>query len=66
MKQTFDINSIYRSSRDKMITGLAGGIARHFGFEAIYVRAALVIGLFFAPALVGLSYLIASLLIQER
>lgn len=66
MKTTFDINSLYRSRDDKIITGLAAGIAQQLGFEVFYVRVAMVIGMFIAPMLCGMSYLIASLLIKER
>ena len=66
MKNSFDIKDLHRSRHDKIITGLAGGLAKTFGFEPFYVRVALVVGIFFAPMLCGLSYLIGSLLIKER
>lgn len=66
MKETFDINKIHRSRHDKIITGLAGGIARQFEFEAFWVRAAMIAGMFIAPMFCGMSYLIASLIIKER
>ncbi len=66
MKPEFDINSIYRSRHEKIIAGLAGGIARRFEFDVLYVRIAMVIGMFIAPMLCGMSYLIASLLLKER
>ncbi|WP_100658198.1 PspC domain-containing protein [Alteromonas flava] len=66
MKQEFDLNSFYRSRHEKIITGLAGGLARHFEFDVFYVRVAMVIGMFIAPMFCGMAYLIASMLLKER
>jgi len=66
MKTTFDINDLHRSRHDKIITGLAGGIARQWDFNVFYVRVAMIVGMFIAPMLCGMSYLIASLLVKER
>jgi phage shock protein PspC (stress-responsive transcriptional regulator) len=66
MKTSFDINDLHRSRHDKIITGLAGGLAKTLDFDPFYVRVAMVIGMFIAPMLCGMSYLIASLLIKER
>lgn len=66
MKTTFDINDLHRSRQDKIITGLAGGIARQWDFNVFYVRIAMIVGMFIAPMLCGMSYLIASLILKER
>lgn len=66
MKSTFDINDLHRSRHNKIITGLAAGMARHWDLNVFYLRVAMIIGMFMAPMLCGMSYLIASLLIKER
>ncbi len=66
MKQSFDIQTFYRSRHEKIITGLAGGLARKFEFDVFYVRVALIIGMFLAPMFCGMAYLIASLITKER
>lgn len=66
MKQTFDIDTFYRSRHEKIITGLAGGLARKFEFDVFYVRVAMIIGMFFAPMICGMAYLIGSLVTKER
>jgi phage shock protein PspC (stress-responsive transcriptional regulator) len=66
MKTAFDINNLHRSRQKKIITGLAAGIARQWDFDVFYVRVAMIVGMFIAPMGVGMSYLIASLLVKER
>jgi phage shock protein PspC (stress-responsive transcriptional regulator) len=66
MKTTFDINDLHRSRQNKIITGLAAGIARQWDFDVFYVRLAMIVGMLLAPMGVGMSYLIASLLVKER
>lgn len=66
MKESFDINKLHRSRHEKIITGLAGGLARQFDFDVFYVRVAMIVGMFIAPMLCGMTYLIASLILKER
>ena len=66
MKTTFDINDLHRSRQNKIITGLAADIARQWDFDVFYVRLAMIVGMLLAPMGVGMSYLIASLLVKER
>lgn len=54
-----------RSSTDRIISGLSGGIAAELGISSIYVRAAFVAGVF-AGGVGALLYLIGALVIPEE
>ena len=45
-----DLRRLRRSVTDRHIAGVAGGIARHLDIDAIIVRVALVVGVFFGGA----------------
>ncbi len=54
-----------RSSTDRIISGLSGGIAAELGISSIYVRAAFVAGVF-AGGVGALLYLIGALVVPEE
>ena len=57
---------LYRSSTNKILCGICGGIAEYFGVDPTVVRAIYVI-LIFCTAFSGvLAYLILLLIIPER
>ena len=45
-----DLGRLRRSVTDRHVAGVAGGIARHLDIDAIIVRVALVVGVFFGGA----------------
>ena len=60
-----DLGRLRRSVTDRHIAGVAGGIARHLDIDAIIVRVALVVGVFFGGAGL-LLYVGAWLLVPEE
>jgi phage shock protein PspC (stress-responsive transcriptional regulator) len=60
-----DLSRLRRSVTDRHIAGVAGGIARHLDIDAIIVRVALVVGVFFGGAGL-LLYVGAWLLVPEE
>ncbi len=60
-----DLGRLRRSVTDRHIAGVAGGIARHLDVDAIIVRVALVVGVFFGGAGL-LLYVGAWLLVPEE
>ena len=60
-----DLGRLRRSVTDRHIAGVAGGIARHLDVDAIIVRVALVVGVFFGGAGL-LLYIGAWLLVPEE
>ncbi|MCT1401624.1 PspC domain-containing protein [Paenibacillus sp. p3-SID867] len=57
---------LYRSTRDKMFTGLIGGISDHFGVESTLLRIIFVVSIFFTGGTTLLIYLIASLVVPKE
>lgn len=57
---------LYRSTRDKMFTGLIGGLSETFGVETTLLRIIFVISIFFTGGTTLLIYLIASLVISKE
>lgn len=57
---------LYRSTRDKMFTGLIGGLSDTFGVESTLLRIIFVISIFFTGGTTLLIYLIASLVIPKE
>ncbi|MDH6675664.1 phage shock protein C [Paenibacillus sp. LBL] len=57
---------LYRSTRDKMFTGLIGGISDYFGVESTLLRIIFVISIFFTGGTTLLIYLIASLVVPKE
>jgi phage shock protein PspC (stress-responsive transcriptional regulator) len=60
-----DLGRLRRSVTDRHVAGVAGGIARHLDVDAIIVRVALVVGVFFGGAGL-LLYVGAWLLVPEE
>lgn len=54
-----------RSSSDRMISGVCGGVAEYFGWDASLVRAATVIAAFFSFGTVAVVYIVAWLLMPQ-
>ena len=61
-----NIKQLRRSSTNKMVAGICGGIADHFGIQAIIVRITLVATALISIGLPVVLYAIAWLLIPEE
>lgn len=57
---------LYRSRSDKMLTGLAGGIAKYFGIDATLVRIGLVLFEFLTAGLLIIAYFIVALIVPKE
>jgi len=60
------MTKLYRSNRDKMFTGLIGGISDYFGIESTLLRVIFVVSVFFSGGTLLLIYLIASLVVPKE
>ncbi|PAD77898.1 PspC domain-containing protein [Paenibacillus campinasensis] len=60
------MSRLYRSTRDKMFTGLIGGLSDYFGVESTLLRFIFVISIFFTGGTTLLIYLIASLVVPKE
>ncbi|GGA48348.1 PspC domain-containing protein [Paenibacillus physcomitrellae] len=60
------MSRVYRSRKDRWITGLCGGLAESFGISAGILRLLLVIAIPFTSGAVILLYLIASLVVSKE
>jgi len=60
------MTKLYRSNRDKMFTGLIGGISDYFGIESTLLRIIFVVSVFFSGGTLLLIYLIASLVVPKE
>ncbi len=54
---------LYRSGDDRMLTGLCGGIADYFGWDATLVRIAAVLLEFMTAGLLIIGYFIISIIV---
>jgi len=52
-----------RSSSDKVFSGLLGGIAHRYNFEALWLRVGVILGAFMTSGLFVVAYLIVSLIV---
>ncbi|EHB56840.1 MULTISPECIES: PspC domain-containing protein [Paenibacillus] len=57
---------LYRSTRDKMFTGLIGGLSDYFGVESTILRIIFVVSIFFTGGTTLLIYLIATLVVSKE
>ena len=60
-----DIKKIYRSSEDKMLAGVCGGIAEHFHVDATLIRLAWVIFVVMGGSGL-LAYIICAIIIPKK
>ncbi len=57
---------LYRSNSDRMLTGLAGGIAAYFSIDSTIVRIALVLLEFATAGLLIIGYFIVALIVPRE
>lgn len=56
---------LYRSRTDRMIAGVCGGLAEHFGWDPVLVRLAAVVLLFVTNGAAGVVYLVMAAVVPE-
>lgn len=57
---------LYRSRDDRVLTGLAGGIANYFNVDSTLIRAALVLLEFATAGLLIIAYFIIALIVPKE
>lgn len=60
------MNKLYRSRRDRMFTGLIGGLSENFGVDATLVRLIVALSMFFTAGTTLLIYIVASLVVPKE
>lgn len=65
MTETGRPKRLYRSSRDRMIYGICGGLAEYFAIDPTLVRLLMVIALFVTGGTVGIAYLVARFIVPS-
>jgi phage shock protein C len=60
------MSKLYRSRRDKKVTGLCGGLAETFNIDATLLRLLVVITTFFSGGTVIFLYIVAALVIPKE
>lgn len=68
MENRVSSNRLYRSREQKMIAGVAGGLAQYFNVDPTLVRVAMVAGFFIPPlgGMVFLGYIIMAIVVPQR
>lgn len=57
---------LYRSSSDRMLSGVCGGLAAYFGVDPTLVRIAAVVLLFVSGGTAGLAYIVAMFIVPKE
>lgn len=57
---------LYRSSKERMLSGVLGGIAEYFRIDPTLVRLLFVVGLFFSFGSLVLLYVVAAFIIPNE
>jgi phage shock protein C len=60
------LRRLYRDRENGLIFGICAGIADYFDISTLVVRGVALIALLMAPVPVGLTYLVAALLLRDR
>ncbi|NMH61463.1 PspC domain-containing protein [Alteromonas ponticola] len=66
MKTVSNQKRVYRQMHNAVISGVCAGLARYFDLDAVWVRVAAVVSLFFLPGLAVLAYVAAVILLPRR
>lgn len=67
MVYTGDMNKkLYRSRKNKVLTGLAGGLGKYFGIDPTIVRVLLIIGEFVTAGFLIIGYFIVALFVPKE
>ncbi|MWV44645.1 PspC domain-containing protein [Paenibacillus sp. HJL G12] len=60
------MSKLYRSTRDKMVTGLCGGLSETMGIDSTLLRILFIISIFFTGGTTLFIYFIASLVVPKE
>lgn len=60
------MSKLYRSTRDKMVTGLCGGLSETIGIDSTLLRILFVLSIFFTGGTTLFIYFIASLVVPKE
>jgi len=66
MRESYQLNRLYKDGRRAMVSGVCAGIARHFDINPNWVRGATAVAFLFSPMPVALAYVLAVLLLKTR
>lgn len=66
MKTIGENTYFYKDTLRKKVSGVCAGVAKHFGFDPLWVRAATVVAFILMPVPIALAYVIAVLLLPTR
>lgn len=57
---------LYKDQVNKKLSGVCGGLAKYYGLPRFGVRLAVIAAMFVFPVVVGVAYVVATLLIPNR
>ncbi|UQZ35388.1 hypothetical protein C2I18_18800 [Paenibacillus sp. PK3_47] len=60
------MKKLFRSERDKKVTGLCGGLAQYLNVDTTLIRLIAVVAAFFSFGTVALIYIVASILVPKE
>jgi phage shock protein PspC (stress-responsive transcriptional regulator) len=66
MKTFGENRPFYKDTLHKKVSGVCAGLAKHFGFDPLWVRCAAVVVFIAMPIPVALAYVVAVLLLPNR
>lgn len=66
MKTIGENKYFYKDTLRKKVSGVCAGVAKHFGFDLLWVRAATIVAFVFMPVPVALAYVVAVVLLPNR
>ncbi len=52
-------NRVYRSRKDKVLSGVCGGLAKHFEISSAWLRAGFIVGFLIQPPIILILYVVA-------
>ena len=61
-----NVKKLYRSTSDRMIAGICGGLGEYFGIDSTLVRLVFVIGAIFTGSALFWAYIIMLIVVPEQ
>ena len=63
---TENVKKLYRSTSDRMIAGICGGLGEYFGIDSTLVRLVFVFGAIFTGSVLFWAYIIMLIVVPEQ
>ena len=63
---TENVKKLYRSTSDRMIAGICGGLGEYFGIDSTLVRLLFVFGAIFTGSVLFWAYIIMLIIVPEE